>query len=279
MPLLNRPWDLAHRRALVTGSASGLGLAIARSLHARGTDLVLVDRDASRLVEIATEFPGAQTHALDVAEPGAPERLAEAVDGDGPLHLLFNNAGIALPCAFEAMPAEDFERVMEVNFYAVVRLTRACLPLLRAAARADGEARIINTSSLFGLLAPTDSTAYPAAKFAVTGFGQALGHEMEGTGVGVTTLHPGGVATRIVDNPVTLSRYEADEAARRLEQSRRVLRMPPDRAGEIVVRGVERRRTRILVGSDARVGDWLRRIAPVRYWAIATAFMPELKEH
>ena len=61
--------------------------------------------------------------------------------------------------------------------------------------------------------------------------------------------------------------------------SRRVLRMPPDRAGEVVVRGVERRRIRTLVGSDARVGDWLRRIAPVRYWAIATAFMPEPKDH
>ena len=271
-------WPLRDRRALVSGAASGLGLGIARALYARGGKLVLVDRDRERLANVATEFPGAETHAMDVTDPAAVERLAEDVEGGGALHLLFNNAGIALPAPFETMPPEDFDRVMAVNFHAVVAMTRAFLPLLRSAARGQRHARIVNTSSLFGLIAPPDNTAYSAAKFAVAGFGQALGHELEGTGVGVTTVHPGGLATRIFDNRETLSRYEEADRERRLEQSRALLVMPPDRAGEIVVSGVERRRTRILVGSDAKQGDWLRRVAPVGYWRIAQAFNPSLRD-
>lgn len=275
---MKRLWNLEGRRALVSGAASGLGLGIARSLYARGVDLVLVDRDAGALARAGAELAGAETHAMDVTDPAAIERLAQRVEEGGPLHLLFNNAGIALPQPFETMPAEDFDRVMAVNFHAVVAMTRAFLPLLREAAREAGHARIVNTSSLFGLVAPPDSTAYSAAKFAVAGFGQALGHELEETGVAVSTVHPGGIATRIFENDDTLSRYDADERERRTEQSRALLVMPPDRAGAIVVRGVERRRTRILVGTDARQGDWLRRIAPVRYWAVARALNPALRK-
>lgn len=271
-------WNLDGKRALVTGAASGLGLGICRSLYARGAALVLVDRDAARLAEVSSQFAGAAIHAMDVTDAAAIERLADAVEADGELHLLFNNAGIALPAPFETMPADDFDRVMAVNFHAVVAMTRAFLPMLREAASGGRHARVVNTSSLFGLIAPTESTAYSAAKFAVAGFGQALGHELEGTGVGVTTVHPGGIATRIFDNEETLSRYGNEERERRLDQSRALLVMEPDRAAEIVVRGVERCRARILVGSDARRGDWLRRVAPVRYWAIARALTPALRE-
>ena len=275
---MTRFWNLRDRRALITGAASGLGLGIARALYARGALLVLVDRDAARLAEVASEFAGAETHAMDVTDAAAVERLAEAVEAGGALHLLFNNAGIALPEPFETMPVEDFDRVMDVNFHSVVAMTRAFLPLLREAARGRNHARIVNTSSLFGLIAPPDSTAYSAAKFAVAGFGQALGHELEGTGVSVTSVHPGGIATRIFENDETLSRYDEADRERRLEQSRALLVMPPDKAGEIVVKGVERRRARILVGSDARQGDWLRRLAPVNYWRIAQALTPALKD-
>ncbi len=278
MRFFRKSWSLANRRAIITGGASGIGLGIARALHARGAHLILVDRDAKSLATIATEFPNVETHALDVTDRPAIERMVEAITASGPLHLLFNNAGISVPRAFEDTPADEFDRVMAVNFQAVVDLTRACLPLLRDAARVDGHARIVNTSSLFGLMAPPENTAYCSAKFAVTGFGQALSHELEGTGVGVTTVHPGGIATRIVDNPQTMSRYSPEEARRQLNMSQRLLVMPPDRAGEIIVHGVERRRPRILVGADAVQGDILRRLAPVRYWAIAKAFNPRLRD-
>ena len=238
----------------------------------------MVDRDAERLEAAAAEFPRALVRAMDVTDAAAIEELADAVEASGELHLLFNNAGIGLPAPFDTMPAEDFDRVMAVNFHAVVAMTRAFMPLLRAAASGGRHARVVNTSSLFGLIAPPDNTAYSAAKFAVAGFGQALGHELEGTGLGVTTIHPGGLATRIFENEETLSRYDDAERDRRTAQSRALLTMDPNRAGEIVVSGVERRRTRILVGFDARQGDWLRRLAPVSYWRIARAFTPALRE-
>lgn len=270
-------WNLGGRRVLVTGAASGMGRAIAHELYPRGARLVLVDRDANGLHALEDALPGARVHALDLRDRAAVARLADAVEAEGPLDLLFNNAGIGVPTAFERTSEDDFERIMDVNFHALVRLTRAVLPLLRDAARERREARIVNTSSLFGLMAVPDNTAYCASKFAVAGFSQSLGLELEGSGVGVSTVHPGGVATAIASNPETLARIPEHERAGHLERSARLLAMPPERAARIIVRGVERRRTRILVGTDARLGDLLRRVLPVHYYAVARAFTPDLR--
>ena len=275
---LTRSWNLHGTRALVTGAGSGIGRGLVRALYARGVELVIADRDPAGLDETRRQFPGSRSHLLDVTDRAAVERLAEEVDDGRPLHMLFNNAGIGLPRAFEEQTPDDFDAQMAVNFHGVVAMTRAFLPMLRAAARADGHARLVNTSSLFGLMAPPDNTAYCASKFAVAGFSQSLAHELEGTGVGVSVVHPGGVATAIASNERVLARIPEGERAAHLETSAKLLTMPPERAGEIIVRGVERRRSRILVGSDAVQGDLLRRIAPVRYWRIAQALTPALRK-
>jgi short-subunit dehydrogenase len=141
-------------------------------------------------------------------------------------------------------------------------MTRAFLPLLKG----SEEGRIVNISSLFGLIAPPGQTAYSASKFAVRGFSEALRHELEGSAVGVTTVHPGGIATSIAKNArmsQTLSPQELAQQQRRFE---RLLKMPPEEAGEIIVKGVEQRRPRIIVGSDARFASFIARLAPVSYW-------------
>ena len=108
--------------------------------------------------------------------------------------------------------------------------------------------------------------ACAASKFAVRGFSEALRHELEGTGVGVTVVHPGGIATSIAEKARMPAGVSEEEIARRLRRYRKLLRLPPEVAGETIVRGVERRQARVLIGSDAKVISIVARLLPVSYW-------------
>jgi NAD(P)-dependent dehydrogenase (short-subunit alcohol dehydrogenase family) len=267
---------LAGRTAVVTGAASGIGRAVAASLARRGCHLALVDVDGPRLAETAdlVRAPGLRVsrHRADVADRAAVAALPARVTAEHPgVDLLVNNAGVALGGTFEQVSDADFEWLFEVNFWGVVRMTRAFLPLLRA----SDDARLVNVSSVFGLVAPAGQTAYAASKFAVRGFTEALRHELEGTTVGATVVHPGGVATAIADSARVPAGVPADEVARRRAAFKRRLRLPPARAGEAIVRGVERRSARVLVGADAVAVSLLARVAPVSYWKALAARLGE----
>jgi short-subunit dehydrogenase len=174
---------------------------------------------------------------------------------------LFNNAGVALGGTFDQVSEHDFDWVMEINFFAVVRMTRAFMPLMKAAE----DARLVYLSSLFGLIAPPGQTAYSASKFAVRGFANALRHELAGTNIGVTVVHPGGVATNIAENARRAEAITPEEAEAQRERARRMLTLPPSRAAEIIVDGVARRKARVLVGNDAKLLALIERLAPVSY--------------
>ena len=161
---------------------------------------------------------------------------------------------------------EDFEWLFEINFWGVVRMTRAFLPLLRA----SEDARVVNLSSVYGLVAPPEQAAYSASKFAVRGFSEALRHELEGSGVGVSVVHPGGIATSIAEKARVPAGTSEEEIARRRERYRKLLRLPPEIAGETIVRGIERREARVLVGSDAKTISLIARLLPVSYWKLLT---------
>lgn len=266
---------LQDRTALVTGAASGIGRALAVGLAQRGCHLALADRDAAGLAEterlIATNRVRISRHTLDVADRGAVAALPERVRAaHGGLDLLVNNAGVAIGGTFADVTEADFEWLFEINFWGVVRMTRAFLPLLRESA----EARIVNLSSLYGLIAPPGQTAYAASKFAVRGFSQALRHELAGTNVGVTVVHPGGVATSIADSARVPAHITPEEAARGRSAANRLLTLPPARAAAIILAGVERRRGRVLVGSDARLIALIERVLPGAYWDVIRRLIP-----
>lgn len=196
----------------------------------------------------------------------------DAVTAEHPgVDILVNNAGVALGGTFETLSEEDFEWLFDINFWGVVRMVRAFLPLLRA----SGDARIVNLSSIFGIIAPPGQTAYAASKFAVRGFSQALLHELEGTRIGVTVVHPGGVATSIADHARFPRGASAAEAARQRQLANGHLRLPAETAGEIIVQAIERRRPRALVGADAKRIAAIERFAPVSYWKILRRLVRE----
>jgi len=251
----------------VTGAAGGIGRAIATSLARRGCHLALADIDDAALARTAAEIaiPGVRIsrHHLDVSDAAAialfPQRVSAEHAG---VDLLVNNAGVAIGGTFEQVAETDFEWLFAINFWGVVRMTRAFLPLLHN----SEEARLVNISSLFGLIAPPGQTAYAASKFAVRAFSESLRHELAATRIGVTTVHPGGVATSIAKNARVAKDLSAAEIALRRKFAETLLRMPPEIAGETIVRGVENRKVRIIVGSDAKFAALIERLMPVSYW-------------
>jgi NAD(P)-dependent dehydrogenase (short-subunit alcohol dehydrogenase family) len=263
---------LSGRTAIVTGAASGIGRAIAVSLARRGCHLALADVNEAGLAETAAQIRELRagglrisTHRLDVSDRDAVAAFPEQVGREHPgADLLFNNAGVALGGNFEQVSDDDVEWVFNINFWGVVRMTRAFLPLLRK----SDDARLVNVSSLFGLVAPPGQAAYAASKFAVRGFTEALRHELADSAVGVTVVHPGGVATAIADSARVPGGAPQQEVERRRAAFKKNLSLPAAVAGETIVRGVEQRQPRILVGRDAVALSFLERLAPVSYWKV-----------
>jgi short-subunit dehydrogenase len=265
-------FELKDRTAVVTGAASGIGRAIAAALARRGCHLALADIDDAALEGTAEEIAASgvriSRHHLDVADTAAVAALPQQVTAKHPgVDVLVNNAGVALFGTFEQVTAGDFEWLFAINFWGVVRMTRAFLPLLHE----REEARLVNMSSVFGLIAPPGQTAYSASKFAVRGFSEALRHELTMTRIGVTVVHPGGVATSIVKNARRSASVAEAEAEGRRESFESFLRLPPEAAGEIIVRGIENRKARVLVGSDAKRIALIERLRPVSYWKLIGA--------
>lgn len=256
--------------AVVTGAASGIGRATSLLLAERGTHLALADRNAEGLAATAGVARQAgvrvSAHHLDLADAAAVARLPEAVLGEhGKVTILVNNAGVALMGRLEELSLDEFRWLVEINFLAVVGMTKAFLPeLLR-----QPQAQIANLSSLYGIIAPAEQTAYVSAKFAVRGFSEALRHELEGTGVGVTVVHPGGFNTGIsVDSRIAASIDGPESRARREAWSRAFLTRPPELAAAAIVRAIEHRKPRLVIGADAHAAVFLQRLMPVRYWRV-----------
>lgn len=258
---------LEGRTAVVTGAASGIGRAVAVSLARRGCHLALADLDEAGMAETAELTRGVRVsrHRVDVADRIEVAEFPSIVVAEhGGVDVLVNNAGVAVGGTFEQVSDEDFEWLFEINFWGVVRMTRAFLPLLRA----SGDARVVNISSVYGLIAPPQQVAYSSSKFAVRGFSEALRHELEGSGIGVTVVHPGGVNTSIAEKARVPAGVTEEEVARRLARYRKLLRLPPEIAGETIVRGIEQRQPRVLIGSDARMISLVARLLPGSYWKL-----------
>ena len=265
---MSRRMELNGRTALITGAGSGIGRAIAQTLAKRGCHLALADINEAGLAQTADQIGRAvrvTRHRLDVSDAGAVEAFPKQVLAEhGGVDVLVNNAGVALGGTFEQVTAKDFEWLFSINFWGVVRMTRAFLPTLRA----SRDARLVNLSSIFGIIAPPGQTAYVASKFAVRGFSESLRHELRASSVGVTVVHPGGVATSIARSARLPPGATEQQLEGRLKAIESKLTLSPAVAGEKIVSAAERRRPRVIVGLDARIAAAAERISPVNYMAL-----------
>lgn len=258
--------DFSGKVAVVTGAGSGIGRALAVQLAKRGCRLSIADVNSEGLEEtralVTAEGSGCSAHIVDVAKREAVEAYAADVFREhGAVHLLVNNAGVTLVDQAERVSYEDFDWIMNINFWGVVYGTKSFLPFLWQA----DEAHIVNVSSLFGLVAIPLQSAYNASKFAVRGFTEALKMELAGSSISVSCVHPGGIKTSIGKH----SRVREDSISVSKEQLiadfDKAAMTTPERAAAIIIRGIEKKRRRILIGLDARLVDWVGRLFPGSY--------------
>ena len=260
-------FEFADGTALVTGAASGIGEALAHGLAARGSHLVLLDRSEDRLAAVAAavrrQHPALRVDTViaDLGDHEATIALGRRLASEHPeLTLVINNAGVALAGSFTDLTLEEFDWLMEINFRAVLTLTHALVPVLLQ----HPGSHLVNLSSVFGLIAPPEQTAYVTSKFAVRGLTESLRAELLGR-VGVTCVHPGGIATRIAVDARVSEGADRAEIERGLSTISRLLRIPAPVAAESILNGVRRRRPRVLIGLSARLPDLLARVAPGSY--------------
>src|SRR5713226_6627264 len=243
---------------LVTGSASGLGRNIAEAVLASGDRLVATARDPRRLEDLVVKYGDrVRTAPLDVADESAADAAVQvAVDAFGRLDVVVNNAGYGDVAPFEQLSSERFKAVMDTNFYGVVNVTRAALPVMRK----QKSGCILQISSVGRRLALPGSTPYHAAKWAVGGFTESLAQEVAPFGVKVCALEPGGMRTSWgtrahKDTPDLLPDYEPSVGAvvKALHSLWGKENSDPARVAQIILRlaASDRLPAHLLIGSDA----------------------------
>ncbi|AOY89285.1 acetoin dehydrogenase [Marinobacter salinus] len=262
--------DLKNKVAVVTGAGSGIGRALALALAARGCRLALSDVNESGLAETIVELKGSdvKSYRLDVSDRDAIYTHAEEVASDfGQVNLVINNAGVALSASVREMTDDDFKWIMDIDFWGVAHGTRAFLPHLIA----SGDGHIVNISSVFGLIGVPKQSAYNAAKFAVRGFTESLRQEMklEGQPVSVSCVHPGGIRTNIA-NSARMGKSE--NAAAQRKGFDKLAMTTPEKAAQIIVKGILKDESRILVGPDAWGIEAINRILGSAYQPLVERF-------
>ncbi|HUI50691.1 MAG TPA: SDR family NAD(P)-dependent oxidoreductase [Terriglobales bacterium] len=258
---------LSEGVAVVTGAGSGMGRCLAQQLAAMGSSLAISDVNEKALAETAAKLgttKGKVTqHVVNVADEARVRAFADEVAAQhGRATALFNNAGVALLGNFEELSLEDIRWLMDINFWGVIYGMYYFLPILKKEKRAH----IVNTSSIFGLVGAVGQTAYCGSKFAVRGFTESLRHEMEGTNIFVTSVHPGGIKTDIARHARPGAKAGASLYKDSVSRFDRVAMTTAQDAAARILKGVETYEPRVLIGGDCKFVDVLQRLRPAGYW-------------
>jgi short-subunit dehydrogenase len=266
---------LADKVAAVTGAGSGIGRALAANLAAKGCHLALSDVNEQGLRETASLITNKNikvtTHIVDVANREQVYRYADdVVKEHGRANVIINNAGVSVGDSIECVSYEDFEWIVGINFWGVVYGTKAFLPHLKK----EPEGHIVNISSINGIIPSPFNGPYCATKFAVKGFTETLSQELRGTSVGVTVVHPGGIATDIARNSRIRRHINPNKSPEEMvvDFDENVVRNTADFAARTIITGIEKNKQRVLVGGDAKLMDRMTRLFPVT----ATRFLSRL---
>jgi short-subunit dehydrogenase len=244
---------IAGCRALITGASSGIGRSLALELARQGADLVVVARRRERLQQLASEIAPmtrrCEVVVGDVTEPALREEaIACARERLGGLDLLVNNAGVGAIGPFEQASSDRLRQVMEVNFFALVEMTRLALPLLKQ----GRQPMIVNLGSILSHQAVPGSSEYCASKFAVRGFSQSLRAE----------LKPAGIDVLLVSPASTQSEFWEHLVEQQGQPSFKGRPAPADLVARRIVRAIQRGQHELFPTWSARLIAWGQRLAP-----------------
>ena len=258
--------EWSQRGVVITGAASGIGEALAQHLAARGAKLLLADVDGARLATVAEALhakgAACETLVTDVAQRADLQALAERAQALwGGADVLINNAGVALVSPVHNLNEADARWLMDINFWGVVLGSQVFLPQLKARQAAV----IVNISSIFAMISMPTQSIYNAAKAGVRAFSDALREELRESSVRVLCVHPGGIRTRIAQQARLGDISSVAGSAAELHANfDHAARTSAADAAAAIVQAIERDQTRLLIGIDARLGDWVFRLVPAR---------------
>jgi short-subunit dehydrogenase len=243
---------------IITGASKGIGAELARQLAAKGAKLVLAARNDKELEAVALQCRERGASVVSVRADVAIERecqaiVAGAVLAFGRVDTLVNNAGASMWARFEDIDDMSIlERLMQVNYMGSVYCTRHALPYLR-----EARGRIVGVASLAGMVGVPTRTGYAASKHAMRGFFDSLRIELDGSGITVTMIYPGFVATGIRENaagpdgkPIQVSPVKEGEVMSVEDCARRI------------VKAIERREREVVMTARGKIGLWLKLLAP-----------------
>ena len=264
--------------AVITGAGSGMGQQLAINLAKENCNVVICDINKKTIQEtedIIRKYNVSCTALhLDLREEKNISTLLETtLKNFSKVDLLFNNAGVVAPSSFQNLSEKDWDWCNDINFNALVKLTRIFLPHLMK----NEESALINTSSIFGIITTPNNTVYHSSKFAVRGFTESLAMELRDEKIQIHSVYPGHIGTNIVldakfdkdflstntnkaedtdNDPVTIQEFGS---------TFRDTGMSPDKAAKIILKGVKKNKKRIFVGLDAKIMEIAQRITPSHF--------------
>ncbi|WP_409432177.1 SDR family NAD(P)-dependent oxidoreductase [Litorimonas sp. RW-G-Af-16] len=256
---------------VITGAASGIGRALAVELAGLGAKLALSDVNMDGLDETRAMLGQTEVNLshLDVSDAAAIAAYPAHVLAElGPADFVFNVAGLTRVGEFKNTPLASMETILDVNYWGVVRMTKGFLDQL-----IETKGTVVNISSLFGLIGYKGQTHYCASKFAVRGFTETLALEMADYGVGVCSVHPGGVATNIARNAEVDYMPNTGKTREEMDAEFDTLAITTaDKAARTILEGAARRKLRIIVGADAKIASFIQRVFPQSYTKILNLY-------
>ncbi|WP_372677040.1 SDR family oxidoreductase [Desulfosarcina sp.] len=263
----------SNKVIVVTGAASGIGLAVARRFARAGATCALLDMDEARLARCERQFSQAGRRVMglpcDVTRRADCETAIQSViDRFGGIDVLFNNAGITQRSAFTETRIEVYEQVMAVNFFGALYCTKAAIHSL-----IQRRGLIISNESIAGLAPLLGRTGYAASKHAMHGLFTSLRSEVRDQGVHVMVVCPGFIKTRLQDRALG-----GDGTVTRHPQSRIGRQGTPEHAAEAIFRGAEKEKDLLVLTGMGKMAYWISRLAPAFYERrMASRLKAELK--
>ncbi|OPH60253.1 oxidoreductase [Paenibacillus ferrarius] len=254
--------NISNKIVLITGASSGIGAEMARQFAAKGAIPILTARSTDKLEDIAASLQGQNAvYAMDVTQTEQVNEVIEQVIARfGRIDILVNNAGYGIFESFAGAPFAHFEEMMNVNYLGIVRVTQAVLPPMLKA----GSGHIVNIASMAGKIGSAKSTGYAATKHAVLGFTNSLRQELMRTGISVTAINPGPIATPFFDKADPSGNYVKNISWFMLK---------PEKVVKVMIKAIERNHSERDLPFVAGVGIKLFHLFPRLFDRVASGLL------